>query len=1519
MAASLNLRPKNLNGRLYLDFTNKRLTSIPEQVFDITDLEYLDLSKNKLTTIHESIGRLQKLYRLDADDNKLTSLPQEIASLQNLEELYLQTNTLTELPSEVGELKKLGWLYINDNQLVTLPASICSLRNLKMLVASNNELSELPAGFEQLQNLTKLYVGGNKLTELPSGISSLQHLEAIVASNNKLSTLPEGVERLKNLTELYIDGNQFQELPLGVCSLSNLEVLVVGPNPIRFLPDEIKHLIRLKSLTIISCQFEEFPRPVLKLRSLEQLFAGQEGKFRFRSVPEEIGDLEQLRYLALSNNKLSALPPTMDKLKRLRDVYLYENKFKTFPEVLCSLPKLMVVDIRNNRVSKIPSSLSNLSRLKRLVVAGNPLKYPPTDVCEKGSDDILAFLKDEAEKEEDLKRAFCRLALTVDRLQIKPTARLLGLSDDVIDQIQEEHPDDQMYQMLMTWKERKGSEVTMDILGGTLEELGLYELASALKPEKPGSALKDENDGSSDRKRPTPTARVQPIVRSEETTVKENAVFLSYQWDHQDQVLLLHDRLQERGYGCWMDIKQMGGGDSLYQMMDKGIREAKVVVSCVTPPYVESPNCQDEVALARTLKMPIIPVMLEKTTWPPPGPMSIPFAQLLYINMTKSQDDDPWKGALFEELIRMIEYFVLDSKEESDEYATQECTKLLNQIVELPHNIALTTSPLDQVSQPERVRVNCLGTGEEPRIKDGSVRDGDPTTGAPKHWHVYTGLRQRIFASAKTRQIQQSNMAAALNLRPKKVKGGLQLDLSNKGLASVPDEVFSITDLQYLHLNNNRLSRIPEAIGRLRKLRRFDAFDNLLTSLPQATISLMELEELYVYNNKLTELPDGMDVLQKLERFLVRDNKLEEIPAEICFLYNLKMFDASRNKLSSLPPGIEKMQSLTKLCLSGNQITEVPSGVCGLSNLEELSVGSNPIRRLPDDFSHLDRLKTLDIVDCQFDEFPRQVLQLKALEELYAGQAKGKKFFVLPDEAGGMEHLSLLSLSKNRLRTLPSTMSRLHKLRKISLRHNEFENFPEVLCKLPELEVVDVRDNLIASLPTTLEKAAKLKDLDVSGNPLTYPPRNVCRQGTDAIMAFLKEDAEKENALLRKEFSRLSLLKVDPPQIKAIGRSLGLTDSAIKYIKERFPDDVLYQVLMTWRDLEGAEATLDRLEATLNKLGLSELTETSDQVARHPRVELQTEEMAAVPARTVSGRSSSSKYPGVSVDRRFPIVELDQLDNVSCLGDGGFSSVHRAFHRGWGETVAFKRLLNHRTDKSEQPLLYSEARRLKLASTSPYFISLLGVCLEPHLAIVMPYMENGSLAGLLRDVDVPWALRWGMAHEISLGMTFLHCQDPQILHCDLKAENVLLDDDFHVKISDFGLWKWTDTRVGNETAPPGATRTHVPPEYLTDTSRAPTDKFDVYSFGVLLWDIVKRNPPFPYAANSAVPTDQGPGQGSAPSDQSDLYVVNQLIQACCSQNQEDRPDFKGKKGYEYEINMEFGSALFEFSVEPRLR
>lgn len=53
-------------------------------------------------------------------------------------------------------------------------------------------------------------------------------------------------------------------------------------------------------------------------------------------------------------------------------------------------------------------------------------------------------------------------------------------------------------------------------------------------------------------------------------------VFISYQWDCQDEVKLLRDRLERSGFMCWMDIGQMGGGDQLYNKIDEAVRQCKV-------------------------------------------------------------------------------------------------------------------------------------------------------------------------------------------------------------------------------------------------------------------------------------------------------------------------------------------------------------------------------------------------------------------------------------------------------------------------------------------------------------------------------------------------------------------------------------------------------------------------------------------------------------------------------------------------------------------------------------------------------------------------------------------------------------------------------------------------------------------------------------------------------------------------------------------------------------------------------
>ena len=103
----------------------------------------------------------------------------------------------------------------------------------------------------------------------------------------------------------------------------------------------------------------------------------------------------------------------------------------------------------------------------------------------------------------------------------------------------------------------------------------------------------------------------------------------------------------------------MGGGDSLYDKIDRGLRGCKVVVSCVTPKYALSANCRREISLADALKKPIIPLLLEEMKWPPDGPMSMVFTELLFINMWRDPKiQTNWTGPKFSELQQKLEQYI---------------------------------------------------------------------------------------------------------------------------------------------------------------------------------------------------------------------------------------------------------------------------------------------------------------------------------------------------------------------------------------------------------------------------------------------------------------------------------------------------------------------------------------------------------------------------------------------------------------------------------------------------------------------------------------------------------------------------------------------------------------------------------------------------------------------------------------------------------------------------------------------
>ncbi|XP_035694742.1 receptor-interacting serine/threonine-protein kinase 2-like [Branchiostoma floridae] len=275
-------------------------------------------------------------------------------------------------------------------------------------------------------------------------------------------------------------------------------------------------------------------------------------------------------------------------------------------------------------------------------------------------------------------------------------------------------------------------------------------------------------------------------------------------------------------------------------------------------------------------------------------------------------------------------------------------------------------------------------------------------------------------------------------------------------------------------------------------------------------------------------------------------------------------------------------------------------------------------------------------------------------------------------------------------------------------------------------------------------------------------------------------------------------------------------------------------------------------------------------------------------------KSDETKERPFTVD--LPIVKDSQLVNEVMIGVGGFASVNKAFHTDWQIDIAVKTL--HVSAEGEKALLYSEVKKMLLASTSPHIVDICGICLgSTSISLVMTYMENGSLKSLLKreNVPLPWAIRWRIAHEIALGLNFLHCLDPQIIHCDMKAENVLLDKDFHAKISDFGIAKWRkNSELVKSVSPMGRTPTHAPPECFA--GQEPNTKFDVYSFGITLWEILARKEPFQdgpanYMLASAVRSGQRPERSCFPSE-NEVSGMVALTYDCWENIPQRRPTMK---------------------------
>ena len=201
--------------RYILHWNYREYPQFPQELLTYgRNIEQIYYKENDLQEIPEDFAlKLPKLSQLYLYGNKLTSLPNSIGQLANLQILDLAHNNLVELPESIGDLKSLNTLDISHNKIQALPESIGKLHELIALIAVKNQLSNLPKSIRNLINLQSLHLNGNMLKSIPPELCKCEFLKDLYLEGNQIQKLPNELTILRYLTHVNLAKNDLQELP----------------------------------------------------------------------------------------------------------------------------------------------------------------------------------------------------------------------------------------------------------------------------------------------------------------------------------------------------------------------------------------------------------------------------------------------------------------------------------------------------------------------------------------------------------------------------------------------------------------------------------------------------------------------------------------------------------------------------------------------------------------------------------------------------------------------------------------------------------------------------------------------------------------------------------------------------------------------------------------------------------------------------------------------------------------------------------------------------------------------------------------------------------------------------------------------------------------------------------------------------------------------------------------------------------------------------------------------------------
>ncbi|XP_047955958.1 brassinosteroid LRR receptor kinase-like [Salvia hispanica] len=673
------------------------------------------------------------------------------------------------------------------------------------------------------------------------------------------------------------------------------------------------------------------------------------------------------------------------------------------------------------------------------------------------------------------------------------------------------------------------------------------------------------------------------------------------------------------------------------------------------------------------------------------------------------------------------------------------------------------------------------------------------------------------------------------------------LDLSSNSLSGlIPSQLCQDprNSFKVLYLQNNLLTGVvPESLSNCSNLASLDLSFNYLTgTIPPSLGSLFQLRDMILLFNQLRgEIPQELMQLQSLENLILDFNYLR----------------------GSIPATLSNCTKLNWISLSNNQLSgEIPASLGRLSNLAILKLGNNSLSgMIPGELGDCRSLIWLDL-NTNFLNGTIPPPLFKQSGYIDVALLTGKSYVYIKNngsnhchgagnllEFGGIRDEGLSRVSRRH----PCTVGFVWRgITQPNFNHNGSMIFLDLSY-----------NNLVGSIPIELGSMFYLFVLNLGHNGLSGPI-------PDELGGL------KNVAILDLSFNKLN--GTIPPSLTSL--RLGDIDLSNNNLSGKIPESAPLDTFPDYRFVNnsglcgyplspcsssasggGNGARPKRREASLVgnvEMGLAlslfcifvVMVVVMEMNKRRRRDEgaggeAYPEKQSSSSGNMVWTREALSVNLSTFDERpmqRLTFGDLVEATNGfhsgALIGSGGFGDVYKAVFKD-GSVVAVKKL-KHVSGQGDREFVaeMETIGRIKHRNLVP----LLGYCkVGEERLLVYEYMMHGSLEGVLKKLS--WPMRRRVAVGAARGLAFLHSCSPNIIHRDMKSSNVLIDQNFEARVSDFGMARVmesvVDTHLSVSTL--AGTPGYVPPEYY-QSFRCST-KGDVYSYGVVMLELLTGRRP----------------------------------------------------------------------------